>query len=116
MTEHDAAYQEHLRKVAQAEFVAQPPEHHERDDVRRILRPVQQALAALVELFAAGATAKSAVTLSGNLEWYARSVPRRPSSRTQCTASMPLLVDGPPHQARFDLNRGGWREIWRNPT
>ena len=86
MTEHDAAYQEHLRKVAQAEFVAQPPGHHERDDVRRILRPVQQALAALVELFTAGGTAKSAVTLKN---WYARSVPRRPSSRTQCTASMP---------------------------
>ena len=98
MTEHDAAYQEHLRKVAQAEFVAQPPEHHGRDDVRRILRPVQQVLAALVELFATGATA-----IGGNLERYARSVPRRPSSRTQCTASMPLLADGPPYQARFDL-------------
>src|ERR1700685_2177304 len=33
MTEHDAADQEHLRQITQAEFVAQPPEHHEGDDV-----------------------------------------------------------------------------------
>jgi hypothetical protein len=67
MTEHDAADQEHLRQIAQAEFVAQPPEHHERDDVGRVLRPVQQALTALVELFAAVATAKSAVAPRGPL-------------------------------------------------
>ena len=67
VTEHDAADQEHLRQVAQAEFIAQPPEHHERDDVGRILGPVQQAPAALIELLAASATAKSAVTLSGPL-------------------------------------------------
>ena len=57
MTEHDAADQKHLRQIAQAEFVAQPPEHHERDDVGGVLRPVQQALTALIELFAAVATA-----------------------------------------------------------
>src|ERR1700753_908702 len=51
-------------QIAQAEFVAQPPEHHERDDVGRVLRPVQQALAALIELFATVATAKSAVASS----------------------------------------------------
>ena len=67
MAEHDAADQEHLRQIAQAEFIAQPPEHNERDDVGRVLRPVQQALTALVELFAAVATAKSAVALSGPL-------------------------------------------------
>jgi putative transcriptional regulator len=72
VTEHDAADQEHLRQVAQAEFVAQPPEYHERDDVRRVLRPVQQALTALVELLAAVAAAKSAVAARS-----ARSVPKR---------------------------------------
>src|ERR1700712_4169493 len=40
VTEHDAADQEHLRQVAQAEVVAQAPEHHEGDDVRGILRPI----------------------------------------------------------------------------
>jgi hypothetical protein len=53
--------------------------------------------------------------IGGSLEWYARSVPRRLSSRTQCTASIPLLADGP-HPARFHLNRVRRREIWRNPT
>src|ERR1700710_1178511 len=67
MAEHDAADQEHVRQIAQAEFVAQPPEHNERDDVRRVLRPVQQALTALVELLAAVAAAKSAVALRGPL-------------------------------------------------
>jgi hypothetical protein len=38
----------------------------------------------------------------GHLQWKWR------------TASMPLLADGPPYQARFDLSKGGWREIWRN--
>jgi hypothetical protein len=36
-------------------------------DVRRILGPVQQAFTALIELFAAVATTKSAVTLRGLL-------------------------------------------------
>src|SRR5208282_4823759 len=31
IAEHDAADQEHLRKISQTEFVAQPPKHHERD-------------------------------------------------------------------------------------
>jgi FkbM family methyltransferase len=67
MAEYDAADQEHLWKVAQAELVAQSPEHDERDDVGRILGPVQQARTALIELFAARAAAKSAVALSGTL-------------------------------------------------
>jgi hypothetical protein len=100
VTEHDAADQEHLRQVAQAEFVAQPPEHHESDDVRRILGPVQQALTALIELFAAGTTAKSAVALSGRL------VPFRDGRRAAPNASSISLLAGGPHtQPRFHLNR-----------
>src|SRR4051812_35776203 len=41
MTEHHAPDKEHLGQVAQAQLVAQAPEHHERDDVGGILRPVQ---------------------------------------------------------------------------
>jgi len=66
MTEHDAADQEHLWQIAQAEFVAQPPEHHEGKDVGRVLRPVQQGRAALIELFAAVTAAKPAVALRGS--------------------------------------------------
>src|SRR6188474_969049 len=62
MAEHDAADQKHLGEIAQAELVAQAPEHHERDDVARILRPVQQAGAALVELPAALAAAEPTIS------------------------------------------------------
>src|SRR3954451_15565964 len=67
MAEHDATHGEHLGQIAQAQFVAQAPEHHERDDVGRVLRPVQHAAAALVELLAARAAAEPAVALGGAL-------------------------------------------------
>ena len=53
IAEHEAADQEHLGQIPQTQFVAQPPEHHERDHVARILRPVQQTGAALVQLLRA---------------------------------------------------------------
>ena len=83
MAEHDAADQKHLGEIAQAELVAQAPEHHERDDVARILRPVQQAGAALVELLAALAAAESAISLSRALR------PLRHSRRTAAQAPHP---------------------------
>ncbi len=52
MAEHDAAVEEHLAKVAQGQAVAQPPQHHEGDDVGGVLRPVEHPGAALVELLA----------------------------------------------------------------
>src|SRR3954464_14286957 len=67
MAEHDAAHGEHLGQIAQAQLVAQVPEHHEGDDVGRILRPVQQSVGALIELFATGAAAEPAVALGGAL-------------------------------------------------
>ena len=53
VAEDEPAGQEHLRQIPQAQLVAQPPEHHEGDDITRILRPVEHAGAALVELLAA---------------------------------------------------------------
>src|SRR5580700_5866824 len=67
IAEYDAADEEHLSQVSQAEFVAQTPEYHEGDDVGRILGPVQQAGAAFVELFAAGAATEAAIALDGAL-------------------------------------------------
>jgi hypothetical protein len=58
-------------QVAQAELIAQAPEHHERDDVGGKLRPVQQAAAALVELLATGTAAEPAVALDRAL-WSLR--------------------------------------------
>src|SRR3954469_12474285 len=65
MAEHDAALEEHLAEVAQGEAVAQPPQHHERDDVGRVLRAVQQNTGALVVLLAAVAAAEPAIPLGG---------------------------------------------------
>jgi hypothetical protein len=54
----DAADQKHLGENRAGSVVAQAPEHHERDDLTRILRPVQRASAALVESLAALAAAE----------------------------------------------------------
>jgi hypothetical protein len=67
VAENDAADQEHLRQIAQGKLIAQPPEHHEGDDLAGILRLVQNAGPPLVELLAAAATAEPAVTLGGAL-------------------------------------------------
>jgi hypothetical protein len=46
--EYDAADQESLAQIAKAQLVVQSPEHHERDDVARLLSPIQPAATALV--------------------------------------------------------------------
>jgi len=63
MAEDDPTLDEHLGQVAQSQPVAQPLEDHEGDDVGGVLRPVQQATAALIELPVAVAAAEPAVTL-----------------------------------------------------
>src|SRR3954470_6808055 len=45
----------------------QAPEHHEGDDIGRVLRPVQQGAGALIELFATGPAAEPAIALGGAL-------------------------------------------------
>src|SRR4051812_40645936 len=67
MGTHDAAHGEHLGQIAQAQFVAQTPEHHEGDDIRRVLGPVQQRVGALVKLLATGPAAEPAIALGGAL-------------------------------------------------
>jgi hypothetical protein len=41
MGEHEAALQEQLGEVAQAELVPQAPEHVQQDDVGRILQEIE---------------------------------------------------------------------------
>jgi hypothetical protein len=67
MVEDDAADEEDLSQVAQAEFVPQTPRHHEGDDVGGLQGSVQQPQAAFVELLAAAATPEPAVALGGAL-------------------------------------------------
>jgi hypothetical protein len=67
MAEHQAAQGEHLDQIAQAQFVAQTPKHHEGDDVGGVFGPVQRRARALVELLAAGAAAEPAVALGSEV-------------------------------------------------
>jgi hypothetical protein len=67
VTEDDPADEEHLAEVAQGQAVAQSPQHHERDDVGRVLGVVQHGAGALVVLLAAVAAAEPAVALGGAL-------------------------------------------------
>jgi hypothetical protein len=72
--------QEHLGQIPQAQLVTQPPEHHECDDIARILRTVEHTGAALVELLAAGPAPVPAVALRCPLR------PLADSRRSTCRA------------------------------
>jgi len=63
MAEHDATDGGHLGQIAQGELVAKAPEHHEGDNVGRVLGSVQQAAVALVDMVAALTAADPAVAL-----------------------------------------------------
>ncbi len=63
IAEREATDQEHLGQISQAELVAEPPEHHKSDDIARVLRPVQQAGAPLLELLRAGQAAEPPIAL-----------------------------------------------------
>lgn len=67
VAEHHAPNGKHLGQIAQGELVTQAPEHQERDHVGRLLHPVQQGAAALVELLPALAAAEPAIALCGAL-------------------------------------------------
>jgi hypothetical protein len=77
MAENDTTHQEHLRQVTRGQFVAQPLERHEGNDVSGILVPVQKATAAHNELPAAVATAEPAAAVSRMLRFG----PRPPLTR-----------------------------------
>src|SRR5271155_3330326 len=91
VTEHDTADEEHLRQVTQGQPIAQTPEHHEGDDVARVLGPVQHPGAALVELLTAFTTAEPAVTLGRAL---------RPLRHNRRTAVQTLHSSSPPRVRR----------------
>src|ERR1700730_9396132 len=63
IAEDEPADQEHFGQIPQAELVAKPPQHHESNDITRVLGSVQEAGAALIELLAALTTAEPAIAL-----------------------------------------------------
>ena len=105
--EHDATDQEHLRQVVQGQFVVQPPENHEGNNVRRILGAVQRASAPLIELL----FFRCDNGTSDNLEPSDRCAPKRPLSRTKCTSSNPPLGGGGLILRRIPPEQGSRREV-----
>jgi hypothetical protein len=73
IAEDEPAGQEHLGQIPQAQFVTQPPEHYESDDIARILRTVKQAAAAFVELLAAVPAPEPTIALRSPLRTFAAS-------------------------------------------
>lgn len=88
----DAADEEHLSPVRQAELVSQTPEHHEGDGVGRILGPVQQAGGAFVGLFATGAAETAITPLLRNTQQllaYITAIKQPPQGSGRILQSMP---------------------------
>ena len=65
VAEDEAALQEHLGQVAQAQLVAQPPQHDEQDEIGRVLQVIVGRAGALVEDPAAAAAAEGAIAERG---------------------------------------------------
>ncbi len=67
MREDEASLQEHFGEIAEAQFVAEAPEHDQQDDVRRGLKEVEGGAGALIEAAPTRATTESLVTQRGGL-------------------------------------------------
>ena len=80
MAEDEAALQEHLGQVAQAQFVAQPPQDNQEHNVCGNGEVVEGGAAPLVEAASAGRAAERAVTQTRLLVLFLG--PRRPAVRT----------------------------------
>src|ERR1700733_14313266 len=89
IAEDESASQEHLCQIPQAQLVPLPPEHHECDDIARILRTVEHTGAALVELFAAVPAQVPAVALRCPLRPLADS--RRSTYRAPHSIPIPTI-------------------------
>jgi hypothetical protein len=49
MGELKAAFKKHLRQIAQAQLIAQSPEHNEQDNIGRIFQKVEGGTGAFIE-------------------------------------------------------------------
>jgi hypothetical protein len=62
MAEFEATREKYFREITKAEFVAQPPVHHEGDHVGRILGPVKDPALPPIELSVTLAAAKAPIS------------------------------------------------------
>jgi hypothetical protein len=90
----------HRCQVPQAQLVAQSPEHHEGDDIARVLRPVKHIGAAFVELLDTDSGT------GGNPVPSAQVVHGYPSTHMLDSASPSL----PPIEADF-VAFAAWRKV-----
>ena len=62
-----ALYQEQLGRIPQAQLVARPPEHNQKDDVGREFQVAEGRVRAFIELPSTSGTAKGALAKPGSL-------------------------------------------------
>ena len=62
-----ALYQEQLGRIPQAQLVARPPEHNQKDDVGREFQVAEGRVRAFIELPSTSGTAKGAIAKPGSL-------------------------------------------------
>ena len=70
MRELETALEEHLGEVAQAEFVAHAPQDDQENDVSREFQVIEGRVSSLIELPAAGGTAKDTIAKLGCLRQF----------------------------------------------
>jgi hypothetical protein len=61
MGQHDPPREKHLREIAKTPLVTETPQHHQRDDIRRLWQMLKRGTGPLVKPTFAGATAETAV-------------------------------------------------------
>src|SRR6476659_4018733 len=71
MGELEAAHQEHLGQITQAQLVAQPPEYNQQDNVGRKLQVIEGGASAFVEAALAVQTAEGTIAKRGFLTQFA---------------------------------------------
>ena len=73
MRKDQAPLQEHFRQIAQTQFVAHAPQHHETHDIGRIWEVVEARVGPLIEFPLTGTTAKAPVPQFGSVSSFPRS-------------------------------------------
>jgi hypothetical protein len=54
MCKHEAALQEHLGQISQAQLIAKPPQDNEQNDISRVFQKSEGCACAFIERAAAG--------------------------------------------------------------
>jgi hypothetical protein len=83
-----APCQEHFRQIPQTQLVAYPPQHHETDDIGRVLEVIEACPSALIKLSVTCAAAKAPIPHFGSFSSFGSSC-----RLTVWTPHLPILLD-----------------------